>query len=238
MIDFGDIASTATGIGQICFFHDQNSEAPLLTLGFCHDGFWTMPIALVAACAEQARAGQYRLGFRGPAAPDDPAAGASILFQTGGEIAAYSLTAWGKSPPAGSRFLCVVGPEVASDAHGFNGCCGASDWHAAFALVRLLAPSPGLIGYALSDAISFLSDSLTWCETWRVDDKPTPRASESDAVWLGFSNRLLLTEVDDAASAIGKALPESVELSFHASAETTPTIYVDAMLARSMPGRR
>lgn len=128
----------------------------------------------------------------------------------------------------------MVGSDAPAKLHGFVGCCIASDWNAVLAPIRLLAPASGLIGYDLADAVAFLSGRITWCETWRLGENPSPRALESDAVWLGFSNRLLLTGVDATARAIGEALPSSVELSFHASADTTPTMQVDAMLAKAV----
>lgn len=236
MIDFSDIEAAATGIGQICFYlnGEDDADTPFLSIGFCRDGFWTLPVPLLAAGAVQARAANCRLGFLGPASAEAPPAIVSIVFQTGERIADYALTAWGLSPAASARFLCVVGGDAPAELHGFAGCCVASDWHAALAPIRLLAPASGLIGYDLADAIAFLSGRITWCETWRLDEDPCPRALESDAVWLGFSNRLLLTEVDAAARAIEAALPSSVELNFHASAETTPAMQVDAMLAKAV----
>lgn len=236
MIDLSDVDPVATGIGQICFYMsgEDGTDTPLLSIGFCRDGFWTVPVQLIAACAVQARAANCRLGFRGPASADDHPASASVVFQADEDIARYSLTAWGSSPVANSRFLCVVGDDAPADLHGFTGCCVASEWNAALAPIRLLVPASGLIGYDLADAIAFLSGHTTWCETWRLEDDPSPRAVESDAVWLGFSNRLLLTEVDAAVRAIEAALPSSVELSFHASAETTPTMQVDALFSKAV----
>lgn len=69
MIDFSDIEAAASGIGQICFYlnGEDNADTPFLSIGFCREGFWTLPVALVAACAVQARAARCRLGFLGPA---------------------------------------------------------------------------------------------------------------------------------------------------------------------------
>ena len=231
MIDFDDIDTVAPGVGQICFYHDLNPDQPLLSIGYCRDGFWTLPVPLIAACAVQARAAKCRLGIFGPASSEDHPAYVSIVFQTGENIRDYSLTAAENAPAARYRFVCVVGDVVPTDMHGLSGCFIASDWNAALAPIRLFVQASSLIGIDLADAIRVMSSRVTQCETWRIDEKPSARASECEAIWLGFSNRLLLDEVHDAARTVAATLPESVELSFHASAETTPTMQVDAMLS-------
>ena len=225
-----DLDVVATGVGQICFYHELNPDEPLLSIGFCRDGFWTIPVSLVGECAVLARAANFRLGFFGSAS-EERVATVSIVYQAGDHIRDYSFTAAGNAPAALSRFLCVVGDVVPTDLHGLLGCFVASDWNAALAPVRLFVQAPGLIGIDLADAIRVMSNRVTWCEAWRLDEQPSTRAAHSEAVWLGFSNRLLLDEVDKAARAVAAALPEATELSFHAGAETMPTMQVDAMLS-------
>ncbi|RSV29449.1 hypothetical protein CA237_09260 [Sphingomonas sp. ABOLH] len=97
--------------------------------------------------------------------------------------------------------------------------------------MRLFVQAPGLIGIDMADPIRAMSHRVTRCETWRLGEAPSAHAAESEHVWLGFSNRLLLTEVDEAARAVAAALPDRVTLGFHAGLDTTPTLQVDAMLS-------
>lgn len=231
-----DLDNVAAGVGQVCFFHELDPATPLLSIGFCRDGFWTMPVALVAECASLARVSNCRLGFFGRVSSEAVPAIVSIVYQTGEQISDHSLTAVSNSPAACSRFLCVVGDVVPTDRHSFSGCFVASDWNAALAPLRLFVQAPGLVGVDLADAVRAMSRKITWCETWRLNDQPSVRAAESEAVWLGFSNRLLLAEVDEAARAIASVLPRATELGFHAGAATIPTVQVDAMLSISFSG--
>jgi len=231
MIQNDDLRVVATGVGQIAFYHELDPETPLLSIGFCRDGFWTLPSSLVSECAALARAANCRLGVYGPSPADERPASISIVYQTGEHIDDYRLTAVGNAPEAQSRFICIVGNITTADLHGLSGFFLAADWNAALAPMRLFVQAPGLIGIDMADPIRAMSHRVTRCETWRLGEAPSAHAAESEHVWLGFSNRLLLTEVDEAARTVAAALPDRVTLGFHAGLDTTSTLQVDAMLS-------
>ena len=222
-----------TGIGEIRF-HASDANTLAISVSFCEDGFWSIPSSLVVDCAIQARASNRQLSFHTFNPPENVGKNhVSIVFQTGDHVPEYLLTAKNNCSPAKHRFLCIIGEYQTTVLHGFDGICIAQSWDAAIAVLRLLTPAHGLVGYGVDQAIDFLTGNVTTCEIWRCEDPPSPTAVNSDAVWLHFSNRLLVTEVCEASDKVQMAMGNSIHVSFSASVETMSTLSVDALMAKA-----